>query len=162
MIRREGITVFGTTPSLLSLLIEVPGFEQCSSLRMVVSGGEVLTSDLQKRFFARSHARLLNIYGPTETTISATHWECCRGHCDPQVPIGFPVAGARIYLLNSQGEPVPDGSEGEIYIGGPGVGLGYHHRDDLNRERFLKDPSGSDPGGRLYRTGESNSSSLSS
>jgi thioesterase domain-containing protein/aryl carrier-like protein len=68
--------------------------------------------------------------------------------------IGFPIDGARVYLLDEQGEQVPDGCVGEIYIGGAGVGRGYRNLPDLTRRSFLPDPFAGVPGARMYRSGD--------
>jgi hypothetical protein len=97
-------------------------------------------------------ARLTNMYGPTETTVwSLTH---DLGAADARVPIGRPVDNTRVYVLDSRGELVPIGSEGELYIGGPGVARGYHARPGLTAERFVADRFGPDAGVTMYRTGD--------
>jgi aryl carrier-like protein len=70
------------------------------------------------------------------------------------VPIGRPIANLQCYILDPQGEPVPIGVPGECYLGGIGVGRGYHRRPDLTAERFVPDPFSAQPGQRLYRTGD--------
>ncbi len=153
LIRDESVTMMGSCPSILSLIIEVPGFECCNSLKMVLSGGEVLSDKFRQRFFEKSSARLINIYGPTETSISVLHWECSREAQDELIPIGFPVAGMQIYLLDEHKREVPVGSEGEVFIGGAGVSNGYHLRPALNRDRFMPDHF-CGLGNQLYRSGD--------
>lgn len=95
---------------------------------------------------------VVNNYGPTETTVVAT-----SGALDPtaeSLPIGHPIANARVYILDRYGEPAPIGVVGELYVGGKGVGRGYLNRPDLTSERFLRDPFSSDPGARMYKTGD--------
>jgi acyl-CoA synthetase (AMP-forming)/AMP-acid ligase II/acyl carrier protein len=96
-------------------------------------------------------ARLVNAYGPTETTIWSTTAEI-----EPPVtaaPIGTPLANTRAYLLDELLDPAPYGLPGELYLGGAGVARGYHGRPALTAERFVPDPYGP-AGGRLYRTGD--------
>jgi acyl carrier protein len=98
---------------------------------------------------------LINNYGPSETTVVATSG-IVPDNAHPQRPpaIGRPIDHARIYLLDEQGQPVPSGSPGEVFIGGRGVARGYHHRPELTAERFLPDPFADDPDARMYRTGD--------
>jgi acyl-CoA synthetase (AMP-forming)/AMP-acid ligase II len=99
--------------------------------------------------------RLLNGYGPTETTTFA----CCHeiGEVDEpirSVPIGRPVGGTRLYVVGRGGEPVGEGELGELWIGGEGLARGYERRPELTAERFVPDPWGGRAGERLYRTGD--------
>src|SRR5262249_58889648 len=104
--------------------------------------------------------RVANLYGPTEAAVNCTaHAVAADGAPgDGPVPIGRPVANARLYLLDRQGEPCPLGVPGEIHIGGCGVARGYLRRPDLTPERFVPDRfagAGSGlAGARLYRTGD--------
>ncbi len=90
-------------------------------------------------------------YGPTEATLYSTAYYDPRP-LDRPAPIGRPLAGTRMYLLDEEGEPVPVGVTGEVYLGGAGLAAGYLHRPDLTAERFLPDPFL--PGERVYRTGD--------
>ncbi|MCW7551028.1 amino acid adenylation domain-containing protein, partial [Photorhabdus sp. APURE] len=97
---------------------------------------------------------LFNAYGPTESTVCATIWRCPSGYTDALVPIGYPTANSQVYLLDADGQPVPLGAVGELYIGGVGVARGYLNRPDLTAERFLADPFNNRPGARMYRSGD--------
>ena len=154
LIQREGITKMGSSPSLLNAYIHLPVFEKTISLKQVFLGGEILHYNLQETFFKKSSAELINIYGPTETSISVLHWTCRRGDKEKVIPIGFPVANMKIYLLDENQEPVPDGTPGEIYISGPGVGSGYHNRPELTAKHFLRDPFSPGKETLMYRTGD--------
>ena len=92
------------------------------------------------------------MYGPTETTIwSLAHAvEAVAG----PVPIGRPIDGTVAYVLDSRGELVAGGVDGELYLGGPGVSRGYHRRPELSADRFVVNPFPGDHGPRLYRTGD--------
>ena len=95
-------------------------------------------------------------YGPTETTVDV-HVPCAGAEADggmAEIPIGRPIANARIYVLDGYGEPVPRGTVGELYIGGAGVARGYLNRPELTSERFVADPYSPEPGARMYRTGD--------
>jgi aspartate racemase len=125
------------------------------SLRLVIVGGEKASPRALARWqeIARGRIRWMNSYGPTETTVIATVYEPHREDEVPtHVPIGRPIANTRIYLLDRR--LVPPGHPGEVYIGGAGVARGYRNRPVLTAERFVPDPFGSQPGSRLFRTGD--------
>ncbi|XP_031633760.1 uncharacterized protein LOC116347339, partial [Contarinia nasturtii] len=103
---------------------------------------------------AANVTKVFNGYGPTETTNCATNWICPINFDSASIPIGRPISNVRIYLLDSRGEPVPLGAEGELYIGGAGVTRGYLKRPELTAERFLCDPFSENPTARMYRTGD--------
>ncbi|MEA2690884.1 MAG: hypothetical protein QOJ16_271, partial [Acidobacteriota bacterium] len=153
LLLEQGITQLSLPVTLLSLLVENERFARCSSLRFVMTGAETVPEDLPERFFARLPTRLMNRYGPTETTLSVTSWTCRPGAPERPLPIGRPIARAEVYVLDAAVGPVPVGVTGEIHIGGPGLARGYRHRPDLTAERFVPDPFGSS-GRRLYRTGD--------
>jgi non-ribosomal peptide synthase protein (TIGR01720 family) len=120
----------------------------------VTCGGEVLTADLEDRFSARLGAALVNLYGPTETSVDATFHVCDPGTRRGIVPIGRPIGGVRVHILDECLRPVPEGIPGELCVGGEGVARGYLNRPDLTAERFVPDPWAASPGARLYRTGD--------
>jgi amino acid adenylation domain-containing protein len=95
---------------------------------------------------------VVNNYGPSETTVVAT--SAAIEAAESVLHIGRPIANTQIYILDSEGRPVPIGVDGELYVGGVGVARGYLNRSDLTAERFLADPFSSDPRARLYRTGD--------
>ncbi|HWO42676.1 MAG TPA: amino acid adenylation domain-containing protein, partial [Candidatus Eisenbacteria bacterium] len=154
LIAAQGVTVAEFVPSLLSLLLAEPAFAKCKHLKAVFCGGEVLALQVQQHWFERTGAALYNTYGPTEASIDVTHWRCRPGQGQRSVPIGRPVAGAAIYILDDGLSPVPIGVPGELYIGGSGLARGYWQRPDLTAERFIPDPFSPVPGARLYRTGD--------
>ncbi|GLF95304.1 non-ribosomal peptide synthetase [Streptomyces yaizuensis] len=116
-------------------------------LDVVMSIGEVCLPETARRWAA--HHRFFNGYGPTETTICATLHRA-DGTEATRVPIGRPVPGWHVVLLDGRGEPVGKGAVGEICIGGAGVGRGYLGLPELTKERFIRGPGGA----RLYRSGD--------
>src|SRR6185369_15696295 len=93
--------------------------------------------------------RVLHTYGPTETTTFAiTHEVTEVKEGASRLPLGRPISNARIYLLDSRGQPVPLGAIGELYIGGAGVARGYLNRPELTAERFVPDAFGKEAGAR--------------
>ncbi|MBF6061285.1 amino acid adenylation domain-containing protein [Nocardia terpenica] len=116
-----------------------------------VVGGEPMPPHTAARW-SRRH-RVLNAYGPSETSIFATFQPVTDPDPARSVPIGAPLAGKRIHILDHRLRPVPVGVPGELYIGGPGVAQGYLRRPAFTAERFVADPFGA-PGDRLYRTGD--------
>ncbi len=115
-------------------------------------GGERLTESLVERTFGLfPQLQLWNIYGPTEVTANATATIINAGD---EVTIGRPIANVQVYILDQYAAPVPIGVVGEVYVGGNGVARGYQSRPELTAERFIPNPFGDEPGGRLYRTGD--------
>ncbi len=147
LIRREGATVAQLTPSMLQALnpAALPG------LATVVSAGEAITPELVGRW--APGRRLFNAYGPTETSVGA-----CMARLDEPAalrpPLGRPLEGVRVYVLDDRLQPVPPGFPGEICIGGAGVARGYLHLPELTAERFVSDPLSGMPHARMYRSGD--------
>ena len=96
-------------------------------------------------------ARVVNTYGPTETTIVATRHEL---EDDGEIPIGRPISGARVFVVDRVLQPAPPGAAGELLIGGAGLSRGYLGRPDLTAAAFVPDPFTGEPGARLYRSGD--------
>jgi amino acid adenylation domain-containing protein len=120
-----------------------------TTLRFMLTGGDVLHNGppLQLPF------DVVNNYGPTECTVVATSSVLQRG-ASGAPPIGHPIAGATLYLLDERGAPVADGTIGEIYIGGDGVGRGYRNLPQSTARSFVADPFRGGQGKRMYRTGD--------
>lgn len=147
-LRSQRISCTLLPPSVLALL---PADEPLPDLRILLAGGEVLGADLVARW--APGRRLVNVYGPTETTIWATIWEAGPTVSAEPPPIGRPLPGVTAHILDDQLRPVPAGLPGELYLGGSGVARGYLNRPELTAERFLSDPFAGPPG-RIYRTGD--------
>ncbi|WP_223642178.1 non-ribosomal peptide synthetase/type I polyketide synthase [Corallococcus sp. EGB] len=154
-LRRDAISVAVLSTSLFHQLASaIP--DAFGGLRVLMVGGDVLDPKWVARVMAHGKPqRLLNSYGPTECTTSATAYEL---HVPPapgtSIPIGGPLAKLQLYVLDDEGTPLPVGEVGELYLGGEGLARGYLNRPGLTGERFLPDPFGGVPGARMYRTGD--------
>jgi amino acid adenylation domain-containing protein len=127
------------------------------ALRDIITAGEQLqiSQSLIQLFEQLPGCRLHNHYGPTESHVVAAYLlEGSPQEWPALPPIGRPIANARIFVLDPQNQPVAPGAEGELYIGGDCLALGYLNRPDLTAERFSTDPFNSEIGGRLYKTGD--------
>ena len=153
-IRDDGVSILHCVPSFLRLLVAEPAFEDAVALRAVMCGGEALTPDVVAKFGQHSKAKLYNVYGPTETIIDSAYWLCDGSSDDSTVPIGRPIPNARMYILDATLRPVPIGVAGELYIGGVSLARGYLNLPGLTAEKFIPDPFSSEPGKRLYKTGD--------
>jgi amino acid adenylation domain-containing protein len=146
LIREAGITVMQATPVTWRMLLQ-SGWKGFAGMK-ILCGGEALPRDLADALLATG-AEVWNLYGPTETTIWST---VDRVRREGKITIGRPVANTRVHVLDERGEPVPPGVVGELTIGGRGLARGYRHREEENRERFIR--SERYGGTRLYRTGD--------
>jgi non-ribosomal peptide synthase protein (TIGR01720 family) len=143
----RGITTVTLPPTLMRIL----PVEELPGLRTIVSAGERCDWDIIEKW--GDGRRLLNAYGPTEVTVGPTYFVTDKVRTDSRsVPIGRPIGNIQTYVLSKDGEPVPVGVAGELYVGGIGVARGYLGRPGLTAERFVPNPFGD--GGRLYRTGD--------
>ncbi|HVR99435.1 MAG TPA: amino acid adenylation domain-containing protein [Thermoanaerobaculia bacterium] len=153
----EGVTVLNQTPSAFRQLLERLEERRLPALRVVVFGGEELRPELLRPWLERPGApRLVNMYGITETTVHVTCRPVDVEDLAPAVgsAIGRPIPDLGLCVLDPDQQPVPLGVAGEICVSGVGLARGYHARPDLTAERFLPDPFGQSPGGRLYRSGD--------
>ncbi|MBC8954221.1 non-ribosomal peptide synthetase [Xenorhabdus sp. PB62.4] len=125
-------------------------------LKILLVGGDVLDPHVIAQVLCKNPPqKLLNAYGPSEgTTFTTTYHIHTLTSGTTSIPIGRPIANTRIYLLDADGQPVPSGMTGEIYIGGDGVACGYLNRPELTAERFLTDPFSDKPNAHMYRTGD--------
>ncbi|QLJ68053.1 amino acid adenylation domain-containing protein [Serratia marcescens] len=156
---RSGITVLNQTPSAFKAFIQAQAHSEArQQLREIVFGGEMLKPSDLAPWFARPEnrqTRLINMYGITETTVHVTYRPLsAQDTAITTSPIGSRIPDLRLYLLGADGEPVPMGAIGELYVGGEGVARGYLNRPELTAERFLDDPFNRAPGARMYRTGD--------
>lgn len=147
VLAEAGVTVWHVVPSLLTLVEN-----DMPAVRLLNLGGEACPPDLVERW-ARPGLRMLNTYGPTETTVTATWTEVQRGR---RVTIGRPLPGYMAWIVDERLWPVPAGTEGELVIGGPGVGAGYVGRPELTAEKFVHAPFAAPDGSRplVYRSGD--------
>ncbi|MFJ4655103.1 amino acid adenylation domain-containing protein [Nocardia sp. NPDC088792] len=155
---RERVTVLNQTPSAFLRLIPAldgPRGDR-TALRWVIFGGEALDLPGLRPWYRRhgETARLVNMYGITETTVHVTYRELSEADVDSAAGslIGVPLPDLGVLVLDPAGRPVPDGVAGEMFVCGAGVGRGYLNRDDLTAERFST--SALVGGERLYRTGD--------
>ena len=171
--RRQGVTHLQCTPSFARMVVQSPAtLAAVRSLRKLLIGGEPLPVALAPQLRREVTGGIINLYGPTETTIcSTTHRVTSETGATDIVPIGRPLAHQTVYVLDANRQPVPIGVPGELWIGGEGVTRGYWRRPELTAERFLANPFAGAPSGcaqtdgrseisplppapRLYRTGD--------
>nr|WP_227028209.1 non-ribosomal peptide synthetase [Corallococcus soli] len=152
----EGITTLWLTAALFEQMVIHQG-EALAGVRQVLAGGDVLPVERVREHLARmpSRAVLVNGYGPTEnTTFSATHTLRAGDSVGRSVPIGRSLAQSTAWVLDAALQPVPVGVPGALYVGGDGLAWGYLKRPDLTAERFIPHPFATEPGARLYSTGD--------
>ncbi|CAM5566609.1 non-ribosomal peptide synthetase [Streptomyces viridifaciens] len=153
-VRDTGTTVLFLTTALFHQAVEA-GLSDLPALRALYTGGEVLSAELVDRAAAALPGTLLSAaYGPTEnTTFTSTHPVReplgARG-----VPIGGPIDGTGMVVLDERLDPVPDGTVGRLFVNGAGLAHGYLGLPGLTADRFLPDPYASTPGARMYDTGD--------
>jgi len=152
-IRRYGIDTMFLTPALFNEHVSSSP-SMFAPLTTLLVGGEAMDPRPVSRLLeAGAPRRLLNVYGPTETTTFALWYEVPRDAVVGRtIPIGRPIANTRAYVLDEGGEPLAPGLVGELHIGGPGLARGYVNLPELTEQCFVADPF--QPGERLYRTGD--------
>ncbi|MBF0399051.1 MAG: amino acid adenylation domain-containing protein, partial [Desulfobacterales bacterium] len=153
-ISRYGISIIDIPPSYLKHILEEPAHQELSSLRLIITGGEELplqTCRLWQQMNFKS-VRMLNNYGPTETTITAAIFEIPKSEIKGlRTPIGKPLCNRKIYILDKENQIVPVGISGEIHIGGIGLSNGYLNQPELTEKQFISSPFSDD---KLYKTGD--------
>ncbi|AGN70717.1 hypothetical protein B2K_39560 [Paenibacillus mucilaginosus K02] len=159
LLTEKGITYAKMTPSLLGALAGSPAFAEHpgdGALRLLVLGGEAIRcGDVDRYFEKYPHSEVMQHYGPTETTIGSIALRMDRmqfGRFRLRPVLGRPIAGERVYILDAEAHPVPQGIVGEIAIGGLGVSRGYRNLPQLSNASFIADPYNT--GYTLYRTGD--------
>jgi len=136
--RSAGANAMQVTPSRMQIMMGDKAFRaMMANLRQIINGGEIFPPEHLKKIKKFTRARILNIYGPTETTIYSSIKDLTHTSA---VTIGRAATGLQYYILDPDMNPVPIGVPGELYIGGESVARGYINRDELTRAHFLKNP----------------------
>ena len=154
-IREHDVTTLWLTSGLFNAMVN-ERLSDLRPLRQLLAGGDVLSvPHVRKALRKLTSTRLINGYGPTESTTFA----CCHiiesgAPLDSSVPIGRPIANTTAYILDSKLQPVPIGVTGELFLGGDGLARGYWRRPELTAAKFISDPFGGEPDARLYKTGD--------
>jgi amino acid adenylation domain-containing protein len=160
LICREKVTILNQTPSAFRQLIAAQADSaEVHELRLVIFGGEALEVSTLKPWYEQNHnqhARLINMYGITETTVHVSYRPLEPFDTEGRggSPIGCRIPDLRIYILDAHGEPVPIGVAGELHVAGAGVARGYLNRPELTEERFVADPFVDHGNARMYKTGD--------
>ena len=154
-LQEHRISVVGLPTALLNTVIDFAP-DALRGVRMLLFGGEKADEQRLARLMAHEPpALVVNVYGPTENTTVSTLQRVTASSLDPgPLPIGRAISGSSAYAVGPDGELVAPGDEGELYVGGAGLALGYHGNPALTAASFVPDPFGADRGGRLYRTGD--------
>jgi amino acid adenylation domain-containing protein len=152
-LNQHEISVMQATPATWRLMIQA-GWSGKQGLK-ILCGGEPMPKDLVQPLLERC-SELWNMYGPTETTVWSAAFQVTSA--EAPILIGKPIGNTQIYILDKNGNEVPVGCEGEVFIGGAGVTLGYRNRQDLTDERFVenryRNPFVNYVSDRLYKTGD--------
>ncbi|MFD0975018.1 AMP-binding protein, partial [Plantactinospora endophytica] len=144
------------TPGHLEIIGQQAEAAQLAALaEVVVVAGEALPGPVAENWRRiLGDGRLVNEYGPTEASVGTCTYPVQGEQTAEVLPIGRPLPGMSMYVLDADLSPVPVGVLGELYVGGVGVARGYVNRPELTAERFVPDSFGTVPGARLYRTGD--------
>jgi amino acid adenylation domain-containing protein len=154
-IEQYNVTTLWLTAGLFHLMVDEQ-VESFKNVRQLLAGGDVLSGiRIQKVLETSKNCRLINGYGPTESTTFA----CCHPIINAEQvgsfpPIGRPISNTQVYVLDRYLQPVPIGVPGELHIGGDGLARGYLNRPELTAEKFIPNPFSHEPGAYLYKTGD--------
>jgi len=153
---RLGIDYLKITPSHLAALASDAGLAQLLPRRALVLAGEAAPDEWARAIAVEGGCAIYNSYGPTETVVAATTYRAGPAAGEQRcvtLPIGRPIPGTRVLVLDDHLQPVPPGVAGELYVGGKRLARGFLGKASLTAARFVADPFGSS-GSRLYRTGD--------
>lgn len=155
VLRDQHITILFMTTALFNTLIDIDVKCFIGVNKILFGGEQVSVQHVRRALFELGPKKLIHVYGPTETTVYATYYNVDEiGENDKTVPIGKPISGTLVYIVDKHMQIVPIGSTGELLIGGDGLSRGYLNRAELTGERFIDNPFGADSQSRLYRTGD--------
>jgi amino acid adenylation domain-containing protein len=155
VVERARVTTLWLTAALFQQLVQ-GSWRRLRGVRQLLAGGDVLpVAAVETVLRELPGTRLVNGYGPTEnTTFTSCQPVAAGSRTRPSVPIGRPIAATRVHLLDRGMRPVPIGVAGELHAGGDGLARGYLGRPRRTAERFVPDPFATEPGSRLYATGD--------
>ncbi|WP_291584138.1 amino acid adenylation domain-containing protein [Clostridium sp. UBA6640] len=145
IIDKYKITIISASPLLIYAMNEM---ELSKSLRLVISGGDVLKKEYISNIIRNTE--VYNTYGPTESTVCATYYKC-NGNVYNNIPIGKPIANYSVYILNKDNKLQPIGIPGELVVAGPGVTRGYLKQNDITKQKFIENINNFN---RIYKTGD--------
>lgn len=151
-INKHSITHLVSTPTALRVLLDLDNISLCHSLKSVTCSGESIPTQLKKDFLSRLNAELHIIYGCTEVP-GATSMKLSQNTEHELLATGRPAPMMEVYVLDDAMQPVPIGSEGEVYLGGL-MARGYFNAPDLTAEKFVPHPFSNAPGQRLFKSGD--------
>ncbi len=152
LLTRHHTTMISTVPTLVTTINARK--DHLPHLRLLLSGGEMLTSSDVDHLL--QSVKIANGYGLTETTVCSTYYAFTKEDFqgNGRIPVGRPIMNTTAYVLDENLNPLPIGCSGELYIGGVGVARGYLGYPGYTAERFIPDPFSSQPGARLFKTGD--------
>ncbi|WP_081465942.1 non-ribosomal peptide synthetase [Stigmatella aurantiaca] len=155
LIAEQGVNTVLATAALFQQLVDHQ-LEGLRPLKNLLAGGDAMPPVQAKRLLdTLPKTRLINAYGPTENAVITTCHTLQPGYdARTRVPLGVPLDGTDVYVLDEEMQPVPEGVVGELYTGGDGLARGYVGRPELTAEKFVPNPYGKQAGQRLYRTGD--------
>lgn len=153
LIQRHKVSWLNCAPSAFYPLAEThTDFNNLTSLRYVFLGGEAIAIPRLADWYMQSHCSLVNSYGPTECTDVSHYYLVDKENLDAALSIGRCIPNVKHYVFDEQLQLLPQGSVGELYLGGASLGPGYLNNDELSTERFIENPY--IEGERLYKTGD--------
>ncbi|MBN1567098.1 MAG: amino acid adenylation domain-containing protein, partial [Acidobacteria bacterium] len=154
-IRSHKVSTLWLTASLFNLIINESPDALRGISQLLIGGEQLSTLHVCKAQKELQGTQIINGYGPTESTTFTCCYSIPEGIApDTNLPIGRPIANTRVYILDANLNPLPVGIPGELYIGGDGLARGYLNRPELTAEKFIADPFSTEPGSRLYKTGD--------
>ncbi|GLQ87914.1 non-ribosomal peptide synthetase [Dyella flagellata] len=154
LLTRGMVTTVHFVPSMLRMFLLEENCTACRTLRTLICSGEALPTSLVRAVADGLAVRMDNLYGPTEAAVDVTAYRCDGEWQSAVQPIGHPIANIHMYVLDEALHALPPGMAGGLYIGGHGLGRGYHHNPRQTAALFVPNPYAVQPGERLYRTGD--------
>jgi amino acid adenylation domain-containing protein len=156
VLRKHRVNTLWLTAALFNTVIDEEP-QALSDVKQLLIGGEALSlPHVRKGLALLSSTKIINGYGPTESTT----FTCCYAiprqldYNISSIPIGKPIGNTQVYILDPYLNPVPIGVAGELHIGGDGLARGYLNRAELTAEKFITNPFSNEPMARLYKTGD--------